>query len=95
MNNFSVASSNGLVVQLVRTRACHARGQGFKSLPDRQEVVGRIRLEAYRSGANSLITSTIYVGLAKTVEGSVYLPPDSNNMGLYINGRWRPLQGRG
>ncbi len=25
----------GLVVQLVRTLACHARGRGFESLPDR------------------------------------------------------------
>ena len=27
---------NGLVVQLVRTLACHARGQGFESLSGRQ-----------------------------------------------------------
>ena len=26
---------NGLVVQLVRTLACHARGRGFESLPGR------------------------------------------------------------
>lgn len=26
---------NGLVVQLVRIRACHARGRGFESRPDR------------------------------------------------------------
>lgn len=27
--------STGLVVQLVRIRACHARGRGFESRPDR------------------------------------------------------------
>ena len=27
--------SRGLVVQLVRIRACHARGRGFESRPDR------------------------------------------------------------
>ena len=27
---------NGLVVQLVRMLACHARGRGFESLPGRQ-----------------------------------------------------------
>ena len=26
-----IVSTNGLVVQLVRTLACHARGQGFES----------------------------------------------------------------
>lgn len=29
-------SSYGLVVQLVRIRACHARGRGFESRPDRK-----------------------------------------------------------
>ncbi len=27
----------GSVVQLVRIRACHARGRGFESRPDRQQ----------------------------------------------------------
>ena len=30
-----VPTTYGLVVQLVRTLACHARGRGFESLPDR------------------------------------------------------------
>ncbi len=28
---------NGSVVQLVRIRACHARGRGFESRPDRKK----------------------------------------------------------
>jgi hypothetical protein len=28
----------GLVVQLVRIRACHARGRGFESRPDRKAL---------------------------------------------------------
>ncbi len=31
-----VTPTIGLVVQLVRTLACHARGRGFESHPDRQ-----------------------------------------------------------
>lgn len=82
MNNFSVASSNGLVVQLVRTRACHARGQGFKPLPDRQEVVGRIRLKAYKSSANSF-NNRHYVELAKIVRRRPAKSPcDSANLSL-------------
>ena len=34
----------GLVVQLVRTLACHARGRGFESLP------GRHFLKAHKAG---------------------------------------------
>ncbi len=30
-----IVPTNGLVVQLVRTLACHARGRGFDSHPDR------------------------------------------------------------
>ena len=30
------SSFSGPVVQLVRIRACHARGRGFESRPDRQ-----------------------------------------------------------
>lgn len=29
--------NHGLVVQLVRIRACHARGRGFESRPDRKK----------------------------------------------------------
>ena len=32
----SINKHSGLVAQLVRALACHARGRGFKSLPDRQ-----------------------------------------------------------
>ncbi len=32
----AAAKQNGPVVQLVRTLACHARGHGFESRPDRQ-----------------------------------------------------------
>ena len=34
---FALAISNGALVQLVRIRACHARGQGFESPTHRQE----------------------------------------------------------
>lgn len=33
----SLSASLGLVVQLVRTSACHAEGRGFESLPVRHE----------------------------------------------------------
>ena len=39
MNNslvLLIIKNAGLVVQLVRIRACHARGRGFESRPDRQ-----------------------------------------------------------
>ena len=35
---FALAISNGALVQLVRIRACHARGQGFESPTHRQEI---------------------------------------------------------
>jgi hypothetical protein len=34
---FASLYGNGRVVQLVRIRACHARGRGFESRPDRQQ----------------------------------------------------------
>lgn len=37
----AVNSMRGLVVQLVRIRACHARGRGFESRPDRKKKVQR------------------------------------------------------
>ena len=36
MPKFADLIRDGLVVQLVRIRACHARGRGFESRPDRQ-----------------------------------------------------------
>ncbi len=35
---FALAFKAGSVVQLVRIRACHARGRGFESRPDRQQA---------------------------------------------------------
>ncbi len=33
---FAASNEHGSVVQLVRIRACHARGRGFESRPDRK-----------------------------------------------------------
>lgn len=41
--------NDGLVVQLVRIRACHARGRGFESRPDRYKVGREKRLEVFFS----------------------------------------------
>ena len=35
MRTFASPNNHGLVVQLVRIRACHARGRGFEPRPDR------------------------------------------------------------
>ena len=40
--NLSASSNYGPVVQLVRTLACHARGQGFESPSGRQNVAKRL-----------------------------------------------------
>ena len=37
INSNFVKPKNGSVVQLVRIRACHARGRGFESRPDRKQ----------------------------------------------------------
>ena len=39
---FALAISNGALVQLVRIRACHARGQGFESPTHRQRRLEKV-----------------------------------------------------
>ncbi len=82
-----VPTKNGLVVQLVRTLACHARGQGFESPSGRQ---------------NKNTAPLLYASVAQLVEqgtenprvvGSI--PTGGTTCGFSSFGRARPCQGRG
>ena len=67
---------NGLVVQLVRTLACHARGRGFEPHPGRQkkDVASVAQLVEQRTENPRVVGSiptgatTFYAGLAHLVE---------------------------
>ena len=59
-----IVSTNGLVVQLVRTLACHARGQGFESpsgrhYADLAHLVERNLAKVEVAGSSPVIRSTI------------------------------------
>ena len=63
----------GPVVQMVRTLACHARGRGFESLPDRQFFASVAQLveqgiENPRVGGSSPPRGTKSAGLAQLAE---------------------------
>ena len=76
---------NGLVVQLVRTLACHARGRGFESHPGRHLVF----VTRFASVAQLVEQGTEN----PRVVGSI--PTGGTICGFSSFGRARPCQGRG
>ena len=56
MDCFPYKEANGLVVQMVRTLACHARGREFESLPGRHRILlGLSGPEGRISGSGSVV----------------------------------------
>lgn len=54
------AENNGLVVQLVRIRACHARGRGFESRPDRWNEAHKVGLVFFKVISRHLLYKFLY-----------------------------------
>ena len=68
-----VPTNYGLVVQLVRTLACHARGRGFESHPGRHMIASVAQLVEQGTENPRVVGSiptggTIYADLAHLVE---------------------------
>ena len=88
-----IVSTNGLVVQLVRTLACHARGQGFESPSGRQ----------YKRLTERSIFYVRFASVAQLVEQGTENPRVVGSIptggiffcGFSSFGRARPCQGRG
>ena len=85
-----VPTTFGLVVQLVRTLACHARGRRFEPVPGRQKVA-------------CIITGHFYASVAQLVEQWTENPRvagsipagGTNRCGCSSSGRAPPCQGGG
>ena len=83
-----VPTMDGPVVQLVRTLACHARGQGFESPSGRHSIKVQ-PLQLYASVAQLVEQGTEN----PRVVGSI--PTGGTMCGFSSFGRARPCQGRG
>ena len=75
-----IVPTNGPVVQLVRTLACHARGRGFESHPGRQYFASVAQLVEHVTENHSVVGS---------------IPTRGTICGFSSFGRARPCQGRG
>ena len=78
---------NGLVAQLVRALACHARGRGFEPHPSRHSDASVAQL-VEQGTENPRVVGSIPTG------GTI-LPNREGKCGFSSFGRARPCQGRG
>ena len=84
----------GPVVQLVRTLACHARGQGFESPSGRQKVAKRLDGSRPIFLKHASVAQLVEQGTENPrVVGST--PTGGTICGRSSSGRARPCQGRG
>ena len=85
----------GPVVQLVRTLACHARGQGFESPSGRQNVAERLDVIRLIFLKHASVAQLVEQGTENPrVVGSIPIG-GTTKCGFSSFGRARPCQGRG
>ena len=90
-----VPTTNGPVVQLVRTLACHARGQGFESPSGRQNVAERLDVIRLIFLKHASVAQLVEQGTENPrVVGSIPIG-GTTKCGFSSFGRARPCQGRG
>ena len=80
----------GPVVQLVRTLACHARGQGFES-PSGRHIYASVAQSVEQGTENPRVVGSIPTGGTNPLT----TPPCQRICGFSSFGRARPCQGRG